>query len=48
MINEGPSESAPEKFEAAKYSSGKVVILMDSPPNILLIDGFQKFLALFS
>lgn len=48
MINDGPSESAPEKFVAAKYSSGKVIIMMNLHPNNLLFDGCQKFLAFFS
>lgn len=47
MINDGPSEPAPEKFVAAKYSSGKVVILMNLHPNIFLVNGCQKFLTIF-
>lgn len=39
VINDGSSESAPEKFVAAKYSTGKVVCLMNLHPNILLVDG---------
>ena len=27
MINDGPSESTPEKFVAAKYSSEKVILI---------------------
>lgn len=46
MINDGPSEPAPEKFVAAKYSSGKVVILMNLHPNIFLVNGCQKFLTI--
>ncbi|KAG6675106.1 hypothetical protein I3843_15G079400 [Carya illinoinensis] len=39
VINDGSPESAPEKFVAAKYSSGKVVSLMNLHPNIILVDG---------
>lgn len=40
MIDDGPAKAAPEKFVAAKYSSGKVIIMIFSS-NFLFanIDG---------
>lgn len=43
VINDG----VPEKFVAAKYSSGKVVILMNLHPNSFIVNGCQKFLTFF-
>lgn len=31
MIDDGPTEPAPEKFVASKYSSGKVIIIKFFP-----------------
>lgn len=47
MINDGSSQPAPEKFEAAKYSSGKVV-MMKNLHLIVLVNFYRGFISIFS
>lgn len=38
MIDDGPSQPVPEKFVAAKYSSGKVVNMKLTAPYFFLVN----------
>lgn len=41
MIDDGPSQPVPEKFVAAKYSSGKVVNMKLTAPYFFLVNKYH-------
>lgn len=48
IVLDGPSNTAPEKFEAAKYSSGKVVMTFYSHLDVVLSNCYQESVSSFS
>lgn len=48
MIDDGPSNTAPEKFVAAKYSTGKVVIMKILHLNVFLVNYYRGFVSSLS